>query len=361
MISNLIFPLKRVLFIQFCFYLFSCGNVMPLTGGEKDIKPPKLIITNPENLTKNFLNDKIIFLFDENISAKNLGNNIFSSPAIPDLKHKIKGNQLELSFDNNKLKELTYLIQLNQAIKDINEGNILNKLEYVFSTKDIIDTLSFSGFAVDAYLDIPMKDIWILLYENNINDSAIFKQQPNFICKTDSLGFFNFKHLDNLEYKAFAISGLDFKFNNNDKIGFKQSATLEKSLDSIIYLFDPSFSHDSITNLFLESERKNSDTILEKTGNLLLNLNKSQDFIIQLSQDNQPKFIGLYNQSECLISDLKVGEYEMRVFLDSNKNGYWDTGSLLNQVQAEKSILYNKKISIRENWDLELNWIIYEL
>ena len=51
----------------------------------------------------------------------------------------------------------------------------------------------------------------------------------------------------------------------------------------------------------------------------------------------------------------------MRVFLDSNKNGYWDTGSLLNQVQAEKSILYNKKISIRENWDLELNWIIYEL
>ncbi len=334
---------------------------MPLTGGEKDIKPPKLIITNPENLTKNFLNDKIIFLFDENISAKNLGNNIFSSPAIPDLKHKIKGNQLELSFDNNKLKELTYLIQLNQTIKDINEGNILNKLEYVFSTKDIIDTLSFSGFAVDAYLDIPMEDIWILLYENNINDSAIFKQQPNFVCKTDSLGFFNFKHLDNLEYKAFAISGLDFKFNNNDKIGFKQSATLEKSLDSIIYLFDPYFSHDSITNLFLESERKNSDTILEKTGKLILNLNKSQDIIIQLSQDNQPKFIGLYNQSECLISDLKVGEYEMRVFLDSNKNGYWDTGSLLNQVQAEKSILYNKKISIRENWDLELNWIIHEL
>ena len=334
---------------------------MPLTGGEKDIKPPKLIITNPENLTKNFLNDKIIFLFDENISAKNLGNNIFSSPAIPDLKHKIKGNQLELSFDNNKLKELTYLIQLNQTIKDINEGNILNKLEYVFSTKDIIDTLSFSGFAVDAYLDIPMKDIWILLYENNINDSAIFKQQPNFVCKTDSLGFFNFKHLDNLEYKAFAISGLDFKFNNNDKIGFKQSATLEKSLDSIIYLFDPYFSHDSITNLFLESERKNSDTILEKTGKLILNLNKSQDIIIQLSQDNQPKFLGLYNQSECLISDLKVGEYEMRVFLDSNKNGYWDTGSLLNQVQAEKSILYNKKISIRENWDLELNWIIHEL
>ena len=334
---------------------------MPLTGGEKDIKPPKLIITNPKNLTKNFLNNKIIFLFDENISAKNLGNNIFSSPAIPDLKHKIKGNQLELSFDNNKLKELTYLIQLNQTIKDINEGNILNKLEYVFSTKDIIDTLSFSGFAVDAYLDIPMEDIWILLYENNINDSAIFKQQPNFVCKTDSLGFFNFKHLDNLEYKAFAISGLDFKFNNNDKIGFKQSATLEKSLDSIIYLFDPYFSHDSITNLFLESERKNSDTILEKTGNLLLNLNKSQDIIIQLSQDNQPKFIGLYNQSECLISDLKVGEYEMRVFLDSNKNGYWDTGSLLNQVQAEKSILYNKKISIRENWDLELNWIIHEL
>ena len=72
---------------------------MPLTGGEKDIMPPRLISTNPAILTKNFSYDKIVFLFDENIADNNLVNKIFSSPTIIDLKHKIKGNQLELFFD----------------------------------------------------------------------------------------------------------------------------------------------------------------------------------------------------------------------------------------------------------------------
>ena len=147
---------------------------MPLTGGEKDIMPPRLISTNPAILTKNFSYDKIVFLFDENIADNNLVNKIFSSPTIIDLKHKIKGNQLELFFDKKKLTKSTYLIQLNQSLKDINEGNILKNLEYVFSTKDIIDSLFISGYAVDAYLDKPIKDIWVLLYNKSINDSNIF-------------------------------------------------------------------------------------------------------------------------------------------------------------------------------------------
>jgi len=331
---------------------------MPLTGGEKDIMPPRLISTNPAILTKNFSYDKIVFLFDENIADNNLVNKIFSSPTIIDLKHKIKGNQLELFFDKKKLTKSTYLIQLNQSLKDINEGNILKNLEYVFSTKDIIDSLFISGYAVDAYLDKPMKDIWVLLYNKSINDSNIFNHTPSFISKTDSLGFFNFKHLDNLEYKLYAIDGKDIKLNFNDKIGFKKNSIVERDVDSIIYLFDPNFSHDSIKKIFLESEKNKADSIEIKTGNLLVNFNQSKDIIIQLSKNNQIKFIGSFNQTDCLINDLEVGQYQMIIFIDSNKNGCWDTGNLYNNIQAERSFLYYKNIDIRENWDLELDWAI---
>ena len=47
----------------------------------------------------------------------------------------------------------------------------------------------------------------------------------------------------------------------------------------------------------------------------------------------------------------------MRVFRDENKNGYWDTGDFAEQKQAEKMSYYPEKITIRENWDLELDWI----
>ena len=49
----------------------------------------------------------------------------------------------------------------------------------------------------------------------------------------------------------------------------------------------------------------------------------------------------------------KPGEYEIRILLDVNKNGKWDTGDYWTKKQPERNLAVGKKLTIRPNWDNE--------
>ena len=49
-------------------------------------------------------------------------------------------------------------------------------------------------------------------------------------------------------------------------------------------------------------------------------------------------------------------QYKLKLIYDDNKNGKWDTGNYLQKVQPEKVIYYTGTITIRSNWDLDLEW-----
>jgi uncharacterized protein (DUF2141 family) len=49
----------------------------------------------------------------------------------------------------------------------------------------------------------------------------------------------------------------------------------------------------------------------------------------------------------------KPGEYEIRILLDQNKNGKWDTGDYWTKKQPERNLAVGKKLTIRPNWDNE--------
>lgn len=53
---------------------------------------------------------------------------------------------------------------------------------------------------------------------------------------------------------------------------------------------------------------------------------------------------------------LKPGDYYLRAFIDSNQNGIWDTGDIHSRRQAEEVFYYNKKLSLRANWEFEETW-----
>lgn len=53
---------------------------------------------------------------------------------------------------------------------------------------------------------------------------------------------------------------------------------------------------------------------------------------------------------------LKPGDYYLRAFIDSNRNGVWDTGDLSKKLQPETVYYYNKKLSLRANWEFEETW-----
>jgi len=50
---------------------------------------------------------------------------------------------------------------------------------------------------------------------------------------------------------------------------------------------------------------------------------------------------------------LKPGDYFVRLFIDENKNGLWDSGDLTLKKQPEQVYYFQKKLSLRANWELE--------
>ena len=54
------------------------------------------------------------------------------------------------------------------------------------------------------------------------------------------------------------------------------------------------------------------------------------------------------------------GTYYLRLTIDLNGNGKWDTGNYLNHLQPEEVYYYPKKMRLRANWDIDESWNIYQ-
>ena len=55
---------------------------------------------------------------------------------------------------------------------------------------------------------------------------------------------------------------------------------------------------------------------------------------------------------------LKPDKYKLRLIMDQNKNGKWDTGFLADHLQPEKVIYWPKVIKVRSNFEYKENWKI---
>lgn len=61
-----------------------------------------------------------------------------------------------------------------------------------------------------------------------------------------------------------------------------------------------------------------------------------------------------------MFSHINPGDYYMRLFIDANSNGKWDTGSVADSIQPEETYYYPKRLTLKRNWDVEQNWDIFE-
>ena len=84
--------------------------------------------------------------------------------------------------------------------------------------------------------------------------------------------------------------------------------------------------------------------------------------------NGQPLVVQLLNSSDKPIKEVKTsgstaeffyikpGQYYVRLFVDSNNNGIWDTGDYASGRQAEKVFYYPEAIECREKWDIRKSW-----
>ena len=53
---------------------------------------------------------------------------------------------------------------------------------------------------------------------------------------------------------------------------------------------------------------------------------------------------------------LTPGQYIIKFIHDRNNNKKWDTGNYLMRIQPERVSYYKDEISIRANWELEIDY-----
>ena len=149
---------------------------------------------------------KIQITFDEYIVLDNVNQELIVSPPMVELPEvKLRKKTLIIEFEEELKENTTYTFNFGNAIKDLHEGNKLQNFEYVFSTGDILDSLSVKGTLRYAEtLKKPEESFSIMLY-SDLRDSVPLTEIPMYVGRSDDSGVFSVNNLRPDEYKVFAL------------------------------------------------------------------------------------------------------------------------------------------------------------
>lgn len=240
---------------------FSCAQVKPLTGGEKDTIPPNIIKSIPERFSTNTNSDYFFFEFDELIDASTLREKLIISPFYNgSFEVKTKKNTITIFFDSLFEDNTTYIFNFADGVTDVTERNPSLNSKFVFSTGDKIDSSYVSGIIHNPLKNELVEGALVGLY-NKEDSLDLFHKKPVYFSLTDEDGRFRIENLKKDEYTIYAF----FDENNNLQAEYKKElfGFLEESIligDSIENLYIPIFNED-LTNLELLRKRERGSVV----------------------------------------------------------------------------------------------------
>ena len=361
--------MKKYIYLFFLLFILSCANVIPPNGGPVDNSPPFLTNVLPNNNSTDFNHNKIIFYFNENVVVNNL-KNIYALPdtgLIDKVTTTNKGRGVEVYLTKPLREETTYTIDFQGAIADLNEGNKLRNLKYVFSTGGSIDSAVVYGKVTRLEHNHGLENSLVGLYIGDLVeefDSIIRAKKPDFFCFTDKEGGYNYSHLKNGTYTLMCINdeNLNLKNVSNELFSMPKLRYLKDSIEyNINFFLDERYlnlihENDSINEGGIQS----ASTIIKPDYgflNLFFNNNIYDDknYVGQITkQDNVLQTFNIYD-SIVTIDSIKTGSYQLRLVQDLNDNNKWDSGNIKTLKKPEKIFFFKDTIKIRANWELNLN------
>ncbi|MEY3322291.1 MAG: hypothetical protein RLZZ417_1874 [Bacteroidota bacterium] len=270
---------------------FSCATPTTPTGGPRDENPPVIdtALSTP-NLQTKFLKQDISLTFNEWVMLEDVFNQVIISPPLqykPEIY--IKKKSVIIAWDDREtLREnVTYTFNFGESVKDLTEKNPAEKLRFVFSTGDFIDSLTLSGKVIDATDGKPLEKIRVMLYASK-EDSVVRTQKPLYLSITDKDGRFTMENLRSDTFSLFALEDVNFNYKfdlANERIGFP---------DSLLFLTN-TLSDSLVLQVFQEKPfvRLNS-TDLKTYGLVKALFNQSPENILLSTDSLAPK---LYRES----------------------------------------------------------------
>lgn len=198
----------------------SCANIIPPSGGPRDSLPPVLVNATPKDSTLNFKSNRITLTFDEYVDLQEVQQNLLFTPTFesnPVIEAKLR--TLTLRLRDSLEPNTTYTFNFGNAIKDINEGNVLKNFTYVFSTGSYLDSLEISGNVVLAQTGKVDSTLTVILH-TTLKDSAVVNQRPRYATRVDSSGNFTFKNLPKDTFAIYAIgeAGILRRYTNASQL-----------------------------------------------------------------------------------------------------------------------------------------------
>ncbi len=190
------------------------------SGGDKDSIAPVVLRIDPLPNQTNFNKQIISMTFDEFVVASDAATKMLISPPLPKNPIvKTRSKTLLIDLQNQLKTNQTYSIDFRNAIKDNNEGNPMEDFRIAFSTGKELDSLIVGGFVRMAETMEPVTDALISLYAT---DSLHFFRDsvPDYIGKSDSIGFFIISNIKAGQYRMYALQDLDnsLTYNSSDEL-----------------------------------------------------------------------------------------------------------------------------------------------
>jgi uncharacterized protein (DUF2141 family) len=182
-----------------------CASIVPPTGGDRDSLPPLLVSVTPPDSSRNFEGKRITLTFNEFVQIDNPQANLLISPTpkiTPNVEAKLR--TVTVAIRDTLEPNTTYTFDFGDAIRDINESNVLKNFTYIFSTGPSIDSLYFPGNVIIAETGKTDSTLLVFLYKS-LDDSAVIKERPRYIARVDNNGNFMFRNLPPGQFAIYAV------------------------------------------------------------------------------------------------------------------------------------------------------------
>ncbi len=261
----------------------ACASIGRPGGGPRDEKPPVFVRSNPAPGDTGVKRHSFTLYFDENVQLEDAFNKVVISPVqLQAPAVSANGRRVTVELRDTLVKDMTYTIDFGDAIKDLNEGNVLDGFALDFSTGSTIDTLRISGLVLQASNLEPAQGILVGAYLNTA-DTAIRTLPPIRIARTNQLGQFTIRNLAPGAYRVYAFNDInrDYHWDRSEDVAF---------LDSLIV---PTVETIEVVDTLYDSEGR--DSIITRPGRRFL----PNDLLLTwFNEDYKPQYLKDYRRDD---------------------------------------------------------------
>lgn len=190
-------------------FILSCAKISAPSGGPKDVDPPVILKSQPENSSTMFSSKSFVVTFNEYVVLDRVTEKFMVSPPLAEKPEVVlKGKSLHVTWEDELADSTTYTFYFQDAIRDNNEGNPIPNYQYVFSTGPVLDSLSLTGNVFNASDLEVVDDITVMMY-SNLSDTAPRTVLPAYISRPDPSGGFMINNMRPGSYRLYALRDLN--------------------------------------------------------------------------------------------------------------------------------------------------------